>query len=112
MQAREQANAVTVLDNIYEYLIQIMQSLRHHRDMQVYASQRGALSVINAAKIHATLMDRDYVNPDDIQAVLAPCLNHRLQLNSDAMINGVQINDVIAAIIQQTELPQNAPDQN
>lgn len=112
VQAREQARAVTVLDTVYDYLIQIMQSLRHHQDIQVYASQRGALAVISAAKIHATLMDRDYVNPDDIQAVIAPCLSHRLQLNSDALINGIQLNDILATIIQQTELPQHAPDQN
>ena len=111
-QAREQAKAVTVLDTVYDYLIQIMQSLRHHQDIQVYASQRGALAVIDAAKIHAMLMDRDYVNPDDIQAVIAPCLSHRLQMNSDAMINGVQLNDILATVILQTELPQNAPDQN
>ena len=112
VQAREHARAVTVLDSVYDYLIQIMQSLRHHQDIQVYASQRGALTVINAAKIHATLMDRDYVNPDDIQAVIVPCLNHRLQLNSDALINGIQLSDILATVIQQTELPQNAPDQN
>ena len=112
VQAREQARAVTVLDTVYDYLIQIMQSLRHHQDIQVYASQRGALAVINAAKIHATLMDRDYVNPDDIQAVIAPTLSHRLQLNSDAIITGVQIDDILTMVIQQTELPQNAPDEN
>lgn len=112
IQAREQANAVVVTDAIYDYVIQIVQSLRHHQNIQHGASQRGSLSMINAAKIHATLMEQDYVNPDDIQAVVDACLSHRLQLNSDALINGAQISEIIAGVVQQTELPQNAPDQN
>lgn len=112
MQAREQVKTVTVTDAVYGYVIQIVQSLRHHQDIQHGASQRGSLSIINAAKIHATLMERDYVNPDDVQAVIVACLGHRLQLNSDALISGAQISEIITSVVQQTELPQNAPDQN
>ena len=110
--ARDEARAVTVTDSIYDYVIQLMQSLRHHADIRAGASQRGTLCIMNAAKTHAAMMDRDYVNPDDIQSVIKYCLGHRLRLNSDALINGTQTTDIIDAIVQQTELPNHASDQN
>lgn len=111
-QAREASKTISIADSIYDYTIQIIQSLRHHQDIQTGSSSRGTLSIMNAARIHASLMDRDYVNPDDIQAVIQPCTRHRIRLNSDALINGTQVSDIIDATIQQIELPKDASDQN
>ena len=106
-QARATAKTIPVADSVYDYTIRITQSLRHHDDRQSGTSSRGTLSCINAARIHASLMDRDYINPDDIQAVFLPCIQHRLRLKSDALINGTQTADIITAVVKQTELPDD-----
>ena len=46
--------------------------------MRVGLSPRAGIALLRAAKAHALLDARDYVAPDDVQAVLAPCIAHRL----------------------------------
>ena len=111
-QARVEAKSVLVTDPLYEYVTSITQALRHHPDVQSGISQRGSLSILNAAKIHARMYDRDYVNPDDIKAVTPYCLMHRIRLTSDALINNHQSIDIINEVLNAAELPNHAPDQN
>jgi MoxR-like ATPase len=111
-QARAESKSVLVTDPLYEYVTNITHALRQHPDVQSGVSQRGSLSIINAAKIRARLCDRDYVNPDDIKSVTPCCLIHRMRLTSDAMINNHQSIDIINEALTATELPNYASDQN
>lgn len=109
-QARAEAKTVSLTDPMYDYVIRMTQSLRHHPDLHSGVSQRASLSIINAAKIHASLNERDYVNPDDIQAVAPSCLAHRICLTSDALISDRQTTDIVQQVLTQTELPGHATD--
>lgn len=62
------------------------------------AGPRAGQALILAAKAHALLQGRYAVIPDDIQAVAAPCLRHRIILNYRAISEGVTPSDLIRAI--------------
>ncbi|MHC5831840.1 MAG: AAA family ATPase, partial [Nostoc sp.] len=54
----------------------------------------------------AWLTARDFVTPDDVKAVAAPLLRHRLILKPEAMLDGLQMDAVIASVINQVAVPR------
>lgn len=64
------------------------------------ASPRGAQALIIGAKINALLEGRFNVSFDDVQAVAAPALRHRILLNFEGQAEGLRTDDLIADIIK------------
>jgi len=62
------------------YLLDLIRATRTHRSVSVGASPRAAMSVVRMARAMAVANGRNYVNPEDIQAVAGPALAHRLLL--------------------------------
>jgi MoxR-like ATPase len=54
----------------------------------------------------AWLAGRDFVTPDDVKAVASPLLRHRLMLKPEAMLDGLQIDAVIAAVVNKVPVPR------
>jgi MoxR-like ATPase len=67
-------------------------------------SPRGAQSIVLGSKIRALIEGRLNVAYDDVRAVAAPALRHRLILNFDAESSGVTADDVLDQLI--TSLPE------
>ena len=60
----------------------------------------------NAARARAALEARDYVVPDDVKALAAPVLRHRLLLSPAAEIEGKQVEALVAELVESTEAPR------
>ena len=69
------------------------------------AGPRASMNLILAAKAHAALRGRYHVSADDVAAVAAPVLRHRLIANFAAQSEGVSVEDVIARLLQA--VPRN-----
>ena len=65
------------------------------------ASPRGSLALDRCSRVHAWLKGRDYVTPEDVQAVVHDCLRHRLSLSYEAGADGVTADGVIDEIVKQ-----------
>ncbi|HEY7884552.1 MAG TPA: MoxR family ATPase [Cellvibrionaceae bacterium] len=63
------------------------------------ASPRGTIALERCARAHAWLNSRDYVSPDDVNAVIHDCLRHRLILSFEAEASGIKADQVIDALI-------------
>jgi len=63
---------------LLDYLQALIEATRDGRWFVEGLSPRAGIALLRAAKAHALLDARDYVAPDDLQAVLAPCIAHRL----------------------------------
>ena len=63
------------------------------------ASPRATIALDRCARAHAWLAGRDFVSPDDVQAVAADVLRHRLLLSFEAEANGVRPDDVTSALL-------------
>ncbi len=59
-----------------------------------------------AARARAALDGRDYVIPDDVKVLASPALRHRVILSPAAEIDGRRVDDVIAEVVAQTEVPR------
>ena len=69
------------------------------------ASPRATINLIKAAKGRAFLEGRNYITPDDIKALAYDILRHRILLNYEAEAEDVTVEDIIAEIMENVELP-------
>jgi MoxR-like ATPase len=63
------------------------------------------MGIDRAARAHAWLAGRDYVGPEDIQAVAPDVLRHRLVLSFEAEADGISPDSVIKGILDGVGVP-------
>ncbi|MGL4880587.1 MAG: AAA family ATPase [Waterburya sp.] len=106
LRLREQVQKIQVEDNIFDYLLNLVERTRQHPDLILGASPRSAVAWLTATKANAYLSGRDYVIPDDVKEVSAPLLRHRLLLKPEAQLDNVKIDEVIESILKQISVPR------
>lgn len=106
LQMRQAVQAVQVEENVLDYLLALVDRTRKHPDVVVGASPRSAVAWLQAAKAQAWFLGRDYGTPDDLKAVAAPLLRHRLILRPEAQLDGVKAEGVISGILGQVPVPR------
>ena len=103
---REQVQQVQVEENILDYLLSLIEQTRQHSDLALGASPRSAVAWLQAAKAHSWLLEKNYVTPDDVKEVALPLLRHRLILQPEAQLDGVEIETAINSILKQVPVPR------
>jgi MoxR-like ATPase len=87
------------------YIVDLVEATRHHRDLMLGVSPRGALALQRAARALAASIGRAYVVADDVKVLAPAVLEHRLLLSSEAMMRGVNPSDVLSAILDTVAVP-------
>jgi MoxR-like ATPase len=87
-----------------------VRATREHPDVRLGASPRASVALYRAAQSIALLDGRDFVLPDDIRAMAAPVLEHRLLLDIDRELRGATPAAVVAEVLDAVEL-QLEPDE-
>jgi MoxR-like ATPase len=104
--------AVFVSPAVEHYAVAIASATRVDRDLRLGASPRATLQLVRAAKARAALDGRDFVLPDDIDALAVPVLAHRLMTTRAAVGSspmGVEaLADITARIVAATPVPLGA----
>jgi MoxR-like ATPase len=106
LSARQQVRAVEASTSLLDYLLALVQRTRQHPDLALGASPRSAVAWLQASKANAWLQGRSFVTPDDVKAIAAPLLRHRLILRPEAQLDGLQIDGVISGILAQVAVPR------
>ena len=75
------------------------------RWIDVGGSPRASLALDKCSRTHAWLNRRDFVDPEDIRAIVHDCLRHRLMLSYEAQGEGIGADQVVDAIVEQVALP-------
>jgi MoxR-like ATPase len=106
------ARGVYVSDPVSRYTVAIVQATRGHEEIRLGASPRATLQLIRAAKTRAALDGRDFVLPDDIDALAAPVLAHRLVATGRALGQGgrgqAAVVEILERIVASTSVPLSA----
>ena len=97
---------VTLSESVTDYIVRLIRATRESADLSAGASPRAAVLLANAARARAALEARDYVLPDDVKALAASVLRHRLLLSPAAEIEGKQVEALVAALVEATEAPR------
>ena len=104
--ARAAIEAVTLSPQVISYAVALVRATRDSAEIASGASPRAAVLLAHAARARAALEARDYVLPDDIKALSPAVLRHRLLLSPAAEIEGRQMEELVAGLIEQTEAPR------
>ena len=98
---------VHVADALKQYAISLVTATRSTPELRLGASPRATLHLLRASRAAAALAGRDFVIPDDVQALALPVLAHRLLPSAEALVARRQPEDVLAGIVEQVPLPQH-----
>jgi len=106
--ARREVMQVHMADAVDEYLVQLILATRtpekYSQELAEWiefgASPRATIALDRCARAHAWLNQRDFVSPDDVQAVAHDCLRHRLILNYEAEADGKDVDSVISELLR------------
>ena len=96
---------VKLVEAVRRYAVELVAATRHHPDLRLGASPRATLHLLRAAKATAALDGRDYALPDDVQALAAPVLAHRLLPTAQAQLNRRTAEQVVLEILQRVPVP-------
>ena len=113
MQARQDILGLHLADELEEYIVNIVVATRDpgrvdeslEGQVMYGASPRASMGIDRAARAHAWLFGRDYVGPEDIQAVATDVLRHRLVLSFEAEADGTNENSIIERILDGVGVP-------
>jgi MoxR-like ATPase len=97
--------AVLVSKQVKEYIIALAAATRSSPDLRLGASPRAGLHLLRASRARAALDGRDYVIPDDVQALAVPVLAHRLLPAAEALVERKLPEQVVAKLVADLPLP-------
>ncbi len=111
--ARREIGQVQVSPAIGRYMADLVYATRtpekYSEDLarwiDVGGSPRASLALDKCSRTHAWLNGRDFVDPEDVRAIVHDCLRHRLMLSYEAQGEGVRADQVVDAIVEQVALP-------
>ena len=111
--ARKEVLNVHMSDAVEDYLVHLIVATRKPetydaklQKLVLYgASPRATIALDRASRIHAWLNGKDFVSPEDIQAIVFDVLRHRIILSFEAQAEGVSADDIIAALLKVVPLP-------
>ena len=106
---RASLEQVEVSADLLEYVVSIIRATRTHQQIQVGASPRGGLALVQLARGQALLNKRDFVIPDDIKYVAVPALAHRITLRPELWVRQVSADDVVARLLSAVPTPRTDP---
>ena len=102
---QQAAKDVYVDRAVREYIVNLTEATRNHRDVALGASPRASLGLFRAARALALVLDRDYVIPDDIKMLAAPVTAHRIILSPSARMRGVRSADLVSDLLNTLTVP-------
>jgi MoxR-like ATPase len=112
--ARRVVGQIYIDDTIREYIVDVVHATREPRAyglgelaplVEYGASPRASIYLAMAARAHAFLRHRGYVSPEDVKAVGADILRHRIVLTYEAEAEEISSEDVIRRLFEHVEVP-------
>jgi MoxR-like ATPase len=106
--ARQEIHSVQMADAVEQYIVSLVEATRYperydkdlRKWIQIGASPRGTIGLDKCSRTYAWLKGRDYVRPDDVQAVVHDVLRHRMLLSYDAQAEGIKVDRAIDRIVE------------
>ena len=109
LEMRQSLEQVEVTQDLLEYIVAIVNATRNDSQVQVGASPRGGLAIVQLSRGQALLNRRDYVIPDDIKKVAVPALAHRMTLRPELWVRQVSADDVVSRLLASVPTPKTDP---
>ncbi len=104
---RTKTNDMYVHDQIYEYIVNLVEMTRTMEIFSMGASPRGTIALLRMAKAMAVINGRDYVTAEDVQLVAKDTLGHRVKLSARAKAQGITMDKAIRMLLGEIGAPRS-----
>jgi MoxR-like ATPase len=103
---QSELESVYVDEDLKTYVVRIASKTRSIPGVEVGVSPRGSIQLFRLCRARAACLGRDYVTPDDVKALAAPALAHRLVLNTDYAMKGLRQETIVEKVLAETPVPK------
>jgi MoxR-like ATPase len=101
----QQARGVYVEEALNRYVVALLRQTRQDERLYVGGSPRAGIALLRVAKARALAAGREFVDPDDVKAIVEPVLAHRLMLAPEARSAGLTPVELVRAAVERTPVP-------
>ncbi len=101
----DEATRIFVEDSVHRYVVDLVRQTRDDARLYLGASPRAGIALLRVAKARALADEREYVLPDDVQAVATAVLAHRLILGPEARAAGTPPQQLVREAVERTAVP-------
>ena len=106
LKLRAYVNEMYVRDEIYEYIVSLVEATRQLDIFSMGASPRGMIAMLRMAKAMAVIDGRDYVTAEDVQKIVADTLGHRVKLSARGKAQGLTVRQAMNMLLQAVVPPR------
>ncbi|MCR5691756.1 MAG: MoxR family ATPase, partial [Eubacterium sp.] len=103
---QKQVAEIFVHDDLYDYMVSLVEKTRDHELFSQGASPRGTIALLRMSRAMAFLEGRDFVTAEDVQNVAAEVLGHRVKLSPYALAESKSPADCIRVVLGQVNSPR------
>jgi len=100
-----QTKEILVEDSLLGYIVSIVNETRKHREIQLGASPRGSIALMETARALAGLRGRNFAIPDDVKEVAPDVLSHRIIARPEARLMRRTNREIVMDIVQSIPIP-------
>jgi MoxR-like ATPase len=101
------AAQVRAVDDVRRYIVRLVAATRGHQDVRLGVSPRGSIALLRVSQVRAAAQGRNYVIPEDVQALAVPVLAHRIVLSTDAEMRELNAEQIVTELLDSTPVPRS-----
>ena len=103
---REATRRVRVEPSLVGYITAVVRATREAPALTLGASPRASVGLLKVSQAAALLEGRDFVIPDDVKALAAPVLRHRVVVAPELELEGVTPDQALQTVLERVEAPR------
>jgi MoxR-like ATPase len=97
---------IHVAAEVRRYVVDVVRATRRLPELRLGASPRATLQLIRTSRAAAALVGREFVVPDDVQAVAPQVLSHRLIFTAEAQADRLSPEELVRGLLARVPVPQ------
>lgn len=103
---RKMTNNMYVRDEIYEYIVTLVETTRNLDIFSMGASPRGTIALLRMAKAMPVIDGRDFVTAEDVQKCVKDVLGHRVKISAKAKSQKINMDKAMEILLQSVVSPR------
>ena len=103
---REAVEQVSVHPDVLRYIVALAAATRSHSHVEVGASPRAELDLVQMSRARAMLLGRDFVIPEDVKALAVPAVAHRISLRPEMWVRRITGAHVVDELLHRLPVPR------
>ncbi|AZF07102.1 MoxR family ATPase [Pseudomonas sp. R5-89-07] len=106
VQMQQIASGMPLDEQVLDYAVRLARATRSWPGLSIGAGPRASIALVRGARARALLRGGEFVTPDDVKGCALAVLRHRVRLSPELDIDGLEVDQVIMQLLDQTPAPR------